>query len=271
MAASNIEVPRVLPVEHLSHSSISTYLQCPEKWRRRYVEGERTPATPNMLIGSAVGAVEGYGFQKQIDEGRQLKLADIDDLYDLEWNYRETHDDVDWGTEPKIKGESKDAGARALRAYHTTLAPEVEPVAVERRFDLTLADAEWTVRGYIDVEDTKSRVIDLKVRGKRLSQADADHDLQATLYTAARRAEGQPAARFDFHVTTRTKSPTSEVVTTRRTGRQLDQSLRTVAAVARDIEYRMESGNWTGAPPLAWWCSATQCGFWDTCPYGGKR
>jgi hypothetical protein len=52
--ATRIHIPRRLPVRydgqplrHLSHSSYTKFLLCPDDWRRHYLKGERTrPAPP---------------------------------------------------------------------------------------------------------------------------------------------------------------------------------------------------------------------------------
>ena len=263
-----LEFPTTLPVDHLSASSVATYLRCPEQWRRKYLDHEPQAPKLGMIVGGAVGAVEGYSYQRVIDGGEQAKLPEALDLYDEEFEYKLSRAD---GLEAsrQERGEAKDGGVRALSVYHSTIAPKTEPKSVERKFELRLGAAEWTVNGFFDVE-TPRPVVDLKVKAKRLTQADADSDLQASLYLAARRAEGNPAPALDFHVSTTAKQASAEVVSTRRSEAQLDQTLRLVAYVARDIEYRVASGNWVGAPPLAWWCAAGQCPYWSSCPFGGR-
>ncbi len=59
--ATRIPVPISLPVrydgerlKHLSHSSYSLFLSCPEAWRRRYLKGEREKPSGAMFLGSRV-------------------------------------------------------------------------------------------------------------------------------------------------------------------------------------------------------------------------
>ena len=56
--AARIQIPRRLPVRydgeplrHLSHSSYSKFLLCPDDWRRHYLLGERTPPSGHMFLG----------------------------------------------------------------------------------------------------------------------------------------------------------------------------------------------------------------------------
>ena len=59
--AARIEVPRRLPVRydgqpmrHLSNSSYTLFLACPDAWRRRYLLGEKEPPSGAMFLGSRV-------------------------------------------------------------------------------------------------------------------------------------------------------------------------------------------------------------------------
>jgi len=40
-------------IQHLSYSSISMYLDCPEAWRRKYIAKEQTQSSPALAFGSA--------------------------------------------------------------------------------------------------------------------------------------------------------------------------------------------------------------------------
>ncbi len=262
-----IEVAKTLPVNHLSKSSISLYLRCPEKFRRRYIERETEPIGVPMMLGGAIGAAESRNFQEKITSGVDLPLADVLDFYDGEWSERVNMEEVDWaGVKP---GAAKDQGVALTTCYHTTAAPDVRPISVERKLSFKLADAEWDVVGYIDWETVDGAVVDLKVKGKSFTTQEIQTEMDPTLYLAARRAEGNPASRFDFHVLKKTKEPGVEINAAQRTDRQLDRFLQRVALISQEIAWRTETGNWSGAAPGSWWCSQKSCGFWSTCRYGG--
>jgi hypothetical protein len=93
----------------------------------------------------------------------------------------------------------REQSREAHRAYLTELAPGVRPVSVERRFELRFEGAEWSLVGYLDVEDASGDAIDVKVGAKHVSEARAERDPQPTAYQLARRAEGRPEGRFLFH------------------------------------------------------------------------
>lgn len=263
-----------LPIDHLSVSSIRTLRQCPERWRRRYVEREYEPASGPMVIGKAVGAAEAQSDHDWMESDEPMSTADVLDAFADEWEVAAA-EDVDWREEQPAA--LKDSGAEALRAYHDSLIPETpKPIAVERRAELDVEGegVEVGFVAYLDLEVTGGVVIDRKVTQQRWSQAKADDDLQATGYLAARRAEaeslgGEPATGFAFDAMVRTRKPYAERIPTERTDEQLDAFLGMVTGAAEELRWRTESGNWSYAPDGAWWCGEKFCGYWSSCPAGG--
>lgn len=264
-----VDPPATLPVDYLSVSSIKLFIACTEKWRRRYIEREYEPANGKMILGSAFGAAEAQHYGRVIESGEGLTTEAVLDEFSAEWDDRIAREEVLWDGESP--GDLKDSGIAAATVYHTFVAPNVVPVSVEREFRLTWPGVEWGLTGFLDLEEGDGGVSDLKMRGRRLSVADAAVDVQPTTYLYARRAEGNPASGFRFHTAVRAKKPTAEVVPTVRTDRQLDYFADRVFGIAREIAWRAENEVWAGAVPGSWQCSEKFCGYWGSCPMGGLR
>lgn len=266
----DLDVPRSLPVPHLSYSSISTYLGCPERWRRRYLELEYEPANPNLVVGKTIGRAVGAGYLQKIQEG-QITAELLTDTFDSEWADA-VSEEVDWGDERP--GEVKDSAAQSLIAY-APMMETVEPVTVEESFEIRHPGAEWVTLGYMDWVAAEP-IYDLKVSARAKSQGDLDADSQATLYVAAKSVQENTLRPFKWHAVKRPspggRSPASAVeLTTTRTQGQVNALLERIAVVAREIDWRVETGNWQGAAPGFWLCSQKSCGYHSTCPFGGKR
>lgn len=267
-----IEIPSALPIGSLSLSSMTLLRKCPLKWKRRYLDGEYEPPSGPMILGSAVGAAEATNYQLKIDTGEDLSHDDVLDAFADEWNERVRRDPVQWGSDKP--DDIRSSGQRALIAYHSEVAPTVRPVSVERQFTLRFDGADWCFRGFLDLEEDDGTVSDLKVKGKRLSRADADRDPQPAAYLLAKRVEhqsghGAPPAGFRFHTMVRTRTPVVEVIPTDRSDAQLDAFLHRIYATAAEIAWRAEFDVWDGAPRDAWWCGERTCGYWSRCPMGG--
>lgn len=286
--------PARLPggLNHLSASSVRLLLSCPEKWRRRYLEGEYEPSSPSQLVGSAVHRAEGENFAQKAVSGRDRLVQDVLDAYSDEWDMaREEAQDkagVEW--EDEKPGRVKDSGVRVLSEFHRTVARRIQPAAAEQRFEIQIPGVEWTFVGYRDVDETSGDIADLKVRSQErgiVTPEEAAEDLEATAYLFARRAElaatgsNSPIAfnqrhpsrlRFLNLVRSPHPKPRDLVITpTTRSDEQLDTFLALLYRVAAEVAWRAETDVWHGPGPGSWWCSERFCGFWARCPFGGAH
>lgn len=262
-----------LPVDHLSLSSIRKLRQCPEAWRRRYLEREYEPPNGPMTLGKAAGAAEAQSDHTWIESGEPLDTEQVLDAYSDEFDLAAAQD-VDWRGEKPEK--LKDSGAGALRAYHRDVRPEMAaPVDAEREARVVVESSEQAeipeieFVAYLDVETEDGLVIDRKVTGRKWSQEKADSDDQAAAYMAMRRAEGNPAEGFAFDTMVRTQKPYAERLATSRTDEELDFFLAKITGAAEEIAWRIETERWDYAPEGAWYCGESSCGYWDSCPAGG--
>jgi hypothetical protein len=237
-------------------------MRCPEKWRRRYIENLYEPAGGALIVGSAVGAAEGASYQEKIETHVDWEEDHLLDTYSDQFALKAETTEVRWDQPP---GTYKDSGAEALRRYHKTVAPHVRPVTVERKFSLELPDVDWRFNGYIDLEEENGSVVDLKVKSQRYKVEDADRDMQPTAYLLARRAEGNPAPRFEFHTMVRVKQPYAEVIPTTRTDLQMNQFVDRLYSVATEMAWRLENDIWAGAAPGSWVCTPKWCAHFDDC------
>jgi hypothetical protein len=204
--AARIPVPRRLPqrydgepLQHLSPSSYSLWVSCPEAWRRRYIKGEKPPPTGSMFLGSRVDDALSAYHRWILEHGDRLALDQVLDVYREVWRAElETEQDsrgVDW-EEDLPEQAAFELGRNAVELAIAELVPHLgDPVDVQRRLEFTIApDLEWTVLCYLDLETLKETlggeqaptVVDLKVKGSLLTQAQADSDPQAGIYLAGR-------------------------------------------------------------------------------------
>lgn len=269
MSATELEIPRALPVDYLSASSVSTYIKCPLRWKRRYIDREYEPPSGALILGSAVHAAESEADSIQIDTGGRPDTIVVQDAFSDEWDDRSEREEVDWGKDKP--GDLKDVGVKAIAAYDREIAPSIQPVTAEREIRLDFAHVDWQFHGYLDLEEADGAIVDRKVRGSKMSSAAADTELAVAPYMLARRAEGNPAPVFRFHTMVKAKAPYAEIVPTVRTDKQLDAFVDRLYGIAAEIHWRVNTGVWSGAVPGSWWCSDRFCGFWDSCPMGGAR
>jgi hypothetical protein len=294
--AARIPIPRRLPrrydgqpMRHLSNSSYTKFLLCPEDWRRHYLLGQRSAPSGAMFLGGRVDdAVSGY-YQHLLDHHEQLTLEQVQDLYRDRWQQRLAEEQAGLGihwddTLPEPAAFHQ--GLQALELTFAELVPHLgRPIAVQRKLEFALAPGlEWTIQCFLDLETRqpagdgppRETVIDYKVKSTPLTQAKADTDPQAGLYLAGRWLAGEPADAFTFaqiaRPGSRRKTMSSSVVTTGREIGQLRSSLARIAQAASQIATYYERFGpeqaWGFADPSGWKCSRRYCAHHAHCPGG---
>lgn len=293
--AARIQVPRRLPIRydgqlmrHLSNSSYTRFLLCPEDWRRHYLLGERTPPSGAMFLGGRVDDAVSTYYLRILEHHDRLTPDQVKDAYREHWHRELAGEEdklgVDWGPELS-EAATFEMGLAAIELTLAELVPKLgQPTAVQRKLEFALAPGlEWTIQCYLDLEtlqpdsgSLRAAVVDYKIKGSPLSQQKADHDPQAGLYLAARWLEGAPARGFSFAQIAKPgkqrKQMSASLITTHRTTGQLHGSLARIALAASQIVTYYERFGpdqpWGFADPSGWKCSPRYCSHWRTCPGG---
>ena len=268
--------PAAFPLQTFSNNSLTTYWKCPYKWKLKNIDGKRERSGGPLIAGAAAGSAENKHFWSVFEDKAPLSVDDVADAFNDGWDAKvEEETDkagIDWGGDKPEDIRSTSQGALAL--YHEQHAlKEPKPIAIEREAKLRITGMPWVFKGYLDreIEDPLSGQIvkDMKMSGKKADAKVPGTDTQVDSYLLLRRAEGNPAARFDFDRMVRTQTPSVQIQPAVRSDTQLDAFLRRLLSTAGDIAMRVEYDKWEGAVPGSWYCSERWCGFWSECPFGG--
>jgi len=245
-------------IEHLSYSSITAYLECPENWRRKYIAKEQTRSTPALVFGSAFhGAIE-----EQLTTGRKALEA-----WPYSWGRALEKDTVDWGLDTP-EGYLND-GIRLLG--HAAVGAAIDGLKarqdeqgpmVERKVELRVPGVPIPVIGYIDFISSDGVPCDLKTSKTSWSADKAADSLQGLFYLAALNQAGLGfhGWRFRHVVFVKTKEPKVQVIETLHKPSELFFLFRVVRSVWQGIA--------AGSFPLnpgSWKCGPAYCDFWSNC------
>lgn len=258
----------------LSASQIAMFLRCPRQWAFRYIEGRRVPPSGAMKQSGVFHTTAEENYRQKIDSGMDLPEGDLTEMYadtfEREWQREEVV--LDPG---QTKGGLKDQGVDIVREYRAAVAPHVQPVQVEEKFDIALGKDDYGFRltGRIDVVDQNNLIRDNKAMGKTPTQLDVDKDTQLSTYALARRLQTQQQARvFDplakgtveaglrLDVVVKTQRPKAVVLQTQRTREALAMHLNRIGNIAKAIRADAFPTN-----PNGWHCQPRFCGYWNLC------
>lgn len=248
-----------MELNHLSYSSITTFLACGESWKRKYLLHDPTYVTPELAFGSAIhGAIE-----RHVGEGAQL-LA----VWNEEWRKATEGKEIMWGADTPEQHYNE--GVRILGneqvAYSLAclkpLRDQVGQAAIERKIELKVPGVPVPVIGYIDLIAEDGVPGDFKTSSKSWSQERAQNELQSLFYLAALNQSGQSTSgwKFRHYTIVKTKQPKFEMFEHLHSPGELMFLFDLIQRVWRSIEQGIFMLN-----PSGWKCSPNFCDFYSKC------
>lgn len=247
-----------MALDHLSYSSISTYLACGESWARKYVYQEPTYATPALLFGSAI--------HNTVEEYVQDKSKNLLDLWSTHWNNQVMTEgtprvDILWGVETPEQHYNE--GVRILSnesvLYNLNTLDAQE---IERKVELRVPGVPIPIVGYIDIITTDGIPGDFKTSAKSWSNNRAAGEMQPLFYLAALNQAGEtiPEWKFRHFTIVKTKTPKFETFETIHSSKELFFLFKMIRQVWAGIEAGVFIPN-----PTGWKCSPNYCDFYSDC------
>lgn len=173
------ELNAEMPVGILSPSSISTYMRCPEQFRREYVKKEKRAPGAWAISGTAFHHARHtiLGGQRY---GVEFDNALLREAYERAWAHAiEEVGETTWGSEtPEVMHER---GWAMTELYHNELGKEVIPIRMEYGAKGNVAGVPVPIYGRIDVE-TDEEIIDTKTGRQLFHKLRPEHYVQGILY-----------------------------------------------------------------------------------------
>ena len=276
----------------LHWSQISMLCRCGQQFYYRYIKGIIRPPAVALIVGSATHVsieknlkhkMETKGTLLTDEAVQQAAADDVNRRWQEEGVDLSSEDEEDVGKGEKfIRGEAVDMAVSLASLHHHELAPVIEPIHLERKWDVEISGFPCDLQGTIDIQEHASmasveeaekpvsgpagtRIRDTKT-SKRSPPADkAEKDEQLTMYSLASKVlDGDAWAReltMDFLV--KTKVPKAVVQRTVREQADFEPLLARIAAASKCIE----TGVFMPCSPDNWCCDPRYCGFFAMCPF----
>jgi hypothetical protein len=259
----------VIELDHLSYSSISAYQMCPRSWYYRYIEKIKTPASANLVFGSAFhGAIEHL-----IRANITGTVVRPEEVWFEQWQKQLAKQEVDWQGE--LPEQISNQGMRML-AHKTTqeaiefLKPAVNvdgQPTIEQYVELQLPGVPKII-GYIDMVLADQSLVDFKTAARSWTQDKAEKEMQPNVYFAAL-TQGNfipnPKMRFSHVVFVKTKTPQVQIIQTHRSVLDIFKTISLITETWKAIQSEVFTPRTD-----SWKHSAKFCDFWSVCPQGGK-
>lgn len=193
------------PVPIYSHTQLSTFEQCPHRYKLKYVDKVQKPKEKGIeaFLGSRVHEV----LQKLYDDLKYEKLNTLEELLD----YYHGRWSGNWGPGIKIvrkdlTGDNyRDYGARCIRNYYQRHYPFQESQTLSTELHLVFpldAAGCYKFQGYIDRlarrADGTYEIHDYKTAASLPEQAQVDADRQLSLYQIGLQAKWRRVDRVEL-------------------------------------------------------------------------
>ena len=226
--------------DHVSVSSVKSYLLCPRKHHFRYhSDVEPSHRSIPLVMGKAVhDALESY-YRHHQEHGDDPPVELLLDTYASSWRRAVL------GTPPVRSddiGQDMDVGVGLVQTFFEQAPRPKTIVGVEEAFALELPDdpLRRLIVGAVDavVVDDEDRVVvvESKTAARRWPKEQLEHDFQVSIYQLAARNMDlhNPTLRYDFLL--KLKKPILESVEVHRTPQQECEALLIFKQVIRAID-----------------------------------
>jgi len=173
--------------DYISPAQLSCFSACPERYRRRYMLGEKRPPGVAMIVGGSVHAAAEANGRQKIESHEDLSVDDITNRAAQAYDDKLDEDGVVLMPEEKsrksrVLGAGKDRAVKMSALYRRKVSPKIQPVMVEEKLRIELNDGLPDLLGIADVITDDNIVIDYKVVGRAINQERVDANLQLTAY-----------------------------------------------------------------------------------------
>jgi hypothetical protein len=257
-------------ISAIHQSMIGMWLRCGIQFERRYINGEIIPPGISARRGSAVHKSAEINNRQKKQTRKDLPIGDLKDVARDEFMRLVRDEGVflpkeDIPSKDKLLNEGLNESLSAVDVYHRAIAPRIMPVETELPitddFGFTLP-----LSGTIDVVDETKMIRDLKV-AKRKPAEWAARTLQPTFYALLYgRKTGVWPTGFIYDFVIPNKTMLYEALPTTRG----ENDVKILSRYIKSFEADLKTGTFKPADPDNWICGPEYCGFFQTCPYGGK-
>lgn len=253
-------------IDHLSASSISKFLECPESWRLKYIKGE--PDIPNIyaIWGTAHHAAIHKNMKQKVESKEDCSTMEVLNEFEdtLEEEIALAGPDLQWRKE--TYANVRNIGVKLVSCYHKTIAPTIEPIRAEEEFNFVDEILPVPIKGIIDIE-TQTKVIDLKTSSRRVLHPKDEWTVQGHIYQLV------SLKPVDWHICVKAQAPyvlcPPETWTLRM---DLDMRAQGVRLMfIKDVIEHIEFLYKTRGPDLPWSGTGVYNGSCWKCPYNKNQ
>lgn len=172
-------------LDHLSPSSISTYLDSPLRWKNHYVDGIKDGYNPALHRGSVAHKILEEYFLKVMAGEPPVLEPFLDDAVPRVWDDQKEKNGGTFDDDLTVRAALR----QLLFTYLNGVGQQIKPLSVESPFSFPIPGTHLSkMIGRIDLIAEiagKIWVIDFKTSARKRAPSEVEKDIQATVYAIA--------------------------------------------------------------------------------------
>lgn len=259
-------------IEYINQTILNAWTMCPERVRRRWIEGEIIPPGIAARIGSGVHKGAEVNHFAKIISGKDEPLDVIQDAA-RDGYMKSIQEGVFFAPDEaasarKQLAEGVDTTVTLAGLYGENIAPKVQPAIVEKTITMAVDSLDIPFIGTVDVYTVDKWMPDLKTAARSWPESRAHSSFQMTLYNELIAHEtGEYPDKLSIEVLVKTKQPKTQSIETSRK----PEDFAVMVKRAQLMMQMIRAGIFPGADPSHWSCAPAYCGYYWTCPYIPKH
>lgn len=274
-------------MNHISPSQLDQFESCQVRWFKIYVQGKRQTPGFALLQGSSFHFAENeINFKEKIKTGEDQKISVVSDAFveDFQERVRQrkafiaNEQVLVTGKDAEIKPKDAEKEAlKALKFFHKTQAPLIEPTHVELPGEVEINGLEvpYSLKYQIDLLCPNDTIIDLKLTGRKMDEAEIKRSYQGPAYSAVFRALfGKLPRMFTLLATVKNKIPVSDIQSVEPTEERIEWFMKRIQRAIPVMEGIREGKLFPTPAPVhpkfLSQCTQASCGFFATCEFAAK-
>lgn len=250
----------MIDIQHLSYSSITSFLGCAAWWKFKYLDKLPTLATPELAFGSAI--------HQTIETYLKTTQGALGSIWQEKWAEESKKENIFWDLSDKPEEFCND-GVRMLT--HPAIVDGVQGIKalysgeesqIEKKVELHVPGVPIPIIGYVDFTDKAGIPCDFKTSKASWNGEKAAGETQSLFYLAALNQMGSPTPEWKFrhYIFVKTKTPQFQVHEHQHNPTELFWLFGMIKNVWRSIEAEIYPEN-----PTDWRCKPAGCEFWKNC------
>lgn len=168
-----------LPKDYISYSQIRMYQTCPKKYYYTYVDPIPVSLNDKVFLGILFHSVVEHYFKEKINKAEPTRESLVE-LFKAKFEKGLKKKEIAWDD---TQAETRKRGIAFVKYFINYVAPDIDPMMVEKELLADLPDSDVKLKGVIDLVETDFSITDFKTTTAKWSKSRTQNAyLQMVIY-----------------------------------------------------------------------------------------